>query len=105
MKALQRAFCEAGYDPERFGELVPRLFVLLMTRAAKERKRAQERDITSAWLMACWSRAEKLPPLHEVLDTLTPRDPEEVAAERRAQLRALRKTLPQRTWAQWQQQS
>jgi hypothetical protein len=57
----------------------------------------------SAWLTAILSRADKIPPLHDLLAVDEPRDPEEVAAEQRAQLRTFSATLPKRTWEEWRQ--
>ncbi len=67
---------------------------------AKHERRGQ-REL--AWLTAKLQRAQKIPELVEILDPDDERDPEEVAAERRAQQRAFSAELPRRTWSEWQQ--
>lgn len=57
-----------------------------------------------AWLTAKLQRAEKIPDLAEIIEPDQERDPEEVAAERRARQRAFGRQLPKRTWSEWRQQ-
>jgi hypothetical protein len=70
----------------------------LQMNAAKARGR---RRIEMVWLGAVLHRAEKVPPLAELLDGKQPLEPEEL----QAQMRALAETLPKRSWDEWRRMS
>ena len=96
-------YVAVGLSPEVFWGLTIGEFALHMKGAFARLERDNRIHKETAWLTATLTRADKIPPLHDLLAFDEPRDPEEVAAERRAQLRTFSATLPKRTWEEWRQ--
>jgi len=95
---MLRGYVSAGFDPEQFWSLSPRMYLAHMSGAADRIKREGRDRIEAAWTTAALSRADKMPRLAKILgeEPLKQR-PEEVAAR----LAALSSSLPTITQAEW----
>lgn len=91
-------YAGAGFDPEAFWALTPRLYLLQMQGRAAREDSESRRMVTGAWLAAMLFRSAKLPRLSRLLkDGHTSGSDTDV----RHRLASLRSSLPAVTMDDW----
>lgn len=92
------AHVAAGFDPEAFWDLTPRLYLLHMQARARQADQAARDATSAAWLTAALVRAAKLPKLSRLLKA-PPGAP--TASSVGVRLAALKTTLPTMSMSEW----